>query len=127
MWTKLGDVPICKCVIKCGMLHNDCSPAFMNCICCGVSTERGWPCGSGNRNRCGSKFKQNPAPCWRHWRQTCCPASSSLPHHDTNIHRNKFCLSDLSTCTSPTIGCARGVLVLFISHWPCHLFQIQSS
>ena len=118
MWTKLGDEPICKCVVQCGMLCNDCSPAFMRCICCSVSVERSWPCGSGNRNRSSSKFKQNPAPYWRHCRQSCCPASSSLPHPDTNIHENKVCPSHLSTCTSPTVGCARGVLlVLFISHW----------
>ena len=42
--------------MQCGMLHDDCSPAFVNCICCGVSTERSWPCGSGNRNRCSGKF-----------------------------------------------------------------------
>lgn len=110
-------MPIWKCVMQCRLLHDGCSLAFMNRICCGVSAERSWPCGSGIRNRCSSKFKQNPAPCWRHCRQSCCPASS-LPHSDTYINVNKVCPSHLSTCTSPTAGCARGVhLVMFIYYW----------
>ena len=75
-------MPIWKCVIQWGLLRNGRSPAFMNRICCGVSADRSWPRVSGISNRCSSKFEQNPSPCWRHCRQSCCP-TSSLPHSDT--------------------------------------------